>query len=144
MRLSDWVRTQIEALRSIIVPDEPPPVPPDGVIQTPEGDGVMMRFLSSTVNLSRVRKAIEQFCETTQLDQPARDEIGLVVNEALANVIRHAYSNAQDKPIELHVLRDLRGVCGFGFVTGVAVKILRTIMKSRTTRWCPVVWGLSA
>jgi anti-sigma regulatory factor (Ser/Thr protein kinase) len=110
MRLSDWIKLQIDALRSMIVPDEPPPVPPDGVAETPHGDGVIMRFQSSTANLSRVRKSIERFCETTQLDQPARDEIGLVVNEALANVIRHAYSNAQDKPIELLAERHHGGV----------------------------------
>jgi serine/threonine-protein kinase RsbW len=31
----------------------------------------------------------------------ASDEVGLCVNEALANVIRHAYGNADHKPIEI-------------------------------------------
>ena len=103
MRFSDWIKLQIDTLRSMIVPDEPPPVPPDGVLETPIEHGVDLRFLSNTANLSRARKAVERFCETTSLDQPARDEIGLVVNEALANVIRHAYGNAQDKPIEMKI-----------------------------------------
>jgi serine/threonine-protein kinase RsbW len=34
-------------------------------------------------------------------DQKACDEIGLCVNEAMANVIRHAYNGATDKPIDI-------------------------------------------
>jgi anti-sigma regulatory factor (Ser/Thr protein kinase) len=103
MRFSDWIKVQIDALRSMIVPDEPPPIPPDGVLETAIENGVQLQFLSNPANLSRARKAVERFCETTALDQPARDEIGLVVNEALANVIRHAYGNAPDRPIEMKI-----------------------------------------
>jgi anti-sigma regulatory factor (Ser/Thr protein kinase) len=111
MRMSEWIKLQIDALRSMIAPEEPPPVPPDGVAETPEGDGVVLRFQSNTANLSRARKAVEKFCETTKLDQHARDEIGLVVNEALANVIRHAYDSAGDKPIEMKLEPYHGGVC---------------------------------
>jgi anti-sigma regulatory factor (Ser/Thr protein kinase) len=110
MRFSDWIKLQIEALRSMIVPDEPPPIPPDGVLETPVGDGVKLKFLSNTANLSRARKAVEKFCEGTPLDPPARDEIGLVVNEALANIIRHAYDNATGKPIEIKLEKFEDGV----------------------------------
>jgi serine/threonine-protein kinase RsbW len=110
MRFSEWIKIQIDTLRSMIVPDEPPPVPPDGVMETPIPDGVDLRFLSSTANLSRARKAVEKFCETTVLDQAARDEIGLVVNEALANVIRHAYSNASDQTIEMKIQHHEDGI----------------------------------
>jgi len=99
MSFSEWIKVQIEALRAMIVSDDPPP--PDGVEEIKSGDGIILRFQSSPSNLSRVRKAIERFCENTELDMPARDEVGLVVNEALANVIRHAYENVKDKPIEL-------------------------------------------
>jgi len=101
--MSEWIKLQIDALRSMITADEPPPVPPDGVAQSSDGEALVLRFQSSPANLSRARKAVEKFCESTQLDQPARDEIGLVVNEALANVIRHAYDNANDKPIEMRL-----------------------------------------
>lgn len=111
MRMSEWIKLQIDALRSMIVADDPPPVPPDGVAETRSGDAVLLRFQSSTANLSRARKAVEKFCENTELDQPARDEIGLVVNEALANVIRHAYSGANDQPIELRLEPYHGGVC---------------------------------
>ncbi len=105
MRFSDWIKLQIETLRAMIVPDGPPPVPPHGVLEIPFDNGMELQFLSDTENLSRARKAVEKFCETTPLDQPARDEIGLVVNEALANVIRHAYENANDRPIEMRIER---------------------------------------
>jgi anti-sigma regulatory factor (Ser/Thr protein kinase) len=110
MRFSEWIKIQIDTLRSIIVPDEPPPIPPDGVVETPIPDGVDLRFLSNTANLSRARKAVEKFCETTALDQAARDEIGLVVNEALANVMRHAYGSASDRPIEMKIQHHEAGV----------------------------------
>ncbi len=111
MRMSEWIKLQIDALRSIIVPDDPPPVPPDGVAESRDGDVVKLIFLSSTANISRARKAVEKFCETTELDQHARDEIGLVVNEALANVMRHAYDGASDRPIEMHLEPYHGGVC---------------------------------
>ena len=101
MTFSEWIKIQIDALRAMIVSDDPPPIPPDGVDEKKTADGIVLRLLSSPANLSRVRKAIERFCETTQLDSPARDEVGLVVNEALANVIRHAYQGEHDKPIEV-------------------------------------------
>jgi anti-sigma regulatory factor (Ser/Thr protein kinase) len=109
--MSEWIKLQIDALRSIIVADDPPPVPPDGLEESRAGDSLVLRFLSSTANLSRARKAVEKFCETTQLDQPARDEIGLVVNEALANVMRHAYEGASDKPIEMKLEPYHGGIC---------------------------------
>jgi anti-sigma regulatory factor (Ser/Thr protein kinase) len=109
--MSEWIKLQIDALRSMIAPEDPPPVPPDGVAETPNGDGVILMFQSSTANLSRARKAVEKFCEKTKLDQHARDEIGLVVNEALANVIRHAYDNAGDKPIEMKMEPYHGGIC---------------------------------
>lgn len=111
MRMSEWIKLQIDALRSKIVQDDPPPVPPDGVVESAEGGNIILRFQSSTANLSRARKAVEKFCENTKLDQPARDEIGLVVNEALANVIRHAYGNATDRPIEMKMEPYHDGIC---------------------------------
>jgi serine/threonine-protein kinase RsbW len=102
MTFSEWIKVQIDALRAIIVPDDdPPPPPPEGVEQIVDGKSIILRFQSSPANLSRVRKAIESFCRQTQLQPAACDEVGLVVNEALANVIRHAYDNAENKPIEV-------------------------------------------
>ena len=101
MKFSEWIKIQIDAMRAMVVSDDPPPVPPEGVDEINSERGLILRFQSSTANLSRVRKAIERYCENTKLEPSARDEVGLVVNEALANVIRHAYSNKKDQPIEL-------------------------------------------
>lgn len=69
------------------------------------GDGVQRRvelnILSSPANLAQARRTIEVFAQHCGFDETSRGEIGLVVNEALANVMRHAYGNVQDKPIAL-------------------------------------------
>ena len=54
---------------------------------------------SDPANLASVRKAIESYATNQGFDEKAVAEIGLVVNEALANVIRHAYDNKFDKPM---------------------------------------------
>ena len=74
------------------------------------GDRLTCSFPSHPARLAEVRRAVEAFCRTTPLDEPACDELGLVVNEALANVIRHAYAGATDRPIEVTVDRHRAGV----------------------------------
>src|SRR4029079_7474050 len=59
------------------------------------------RIESTPANLRPVRIAVEEFCRTSGFDESTCHEVGLVVNEALANVMRHAYDGAADKPIEL-------------------------------------------
>jgi serine/threonine-protein kinase RsbW len=44
------------------------------------------------------------FAAQCGFDETARGEIGLVINEALANVMRHAYQGATDQPIEVTAL----------------------------------------
>lgn len=100
MGIADWIRAQLASLQS-----RPPTPPPEGVeaCRTVERDGHLgCLFASHPSHLSTVRRSIEHFCRTqTTLDEPARDEVGLVVNEALANVIRHAYDGATDRPVEV-------------------------------------------
>ena len=67
-------------------------------------------FDSDTVHLAAVRRAVESFCRSTDLGEAACDELGLVVNEAIANVIRHAYAGAAGRPIEVGVDRHGPGV----------------------------------
>ena len=52
------------------------------------------------------REAVERLCRAAGFDDKAVGEVGLCVNEAHANVIRHAYDNAADKPIEIHATFD--------------------------------------
>ncbi len=67
-------------------------------------------FPSHPAHLAAVRRAVEAFCRDTPLDEPARDELGLVVNEAMANVMRHAYAGATDRPVEVTADRVAGGV----------------------------------
>jgi serine/threonine-protein kinase RsbW len=57
-------------------------------------------FDSDPSHLATVRTAIESLCAEAGFDEKAIGEIGLVVNEAIANIIRHAYGSASDKPIQ--------------------------------------------
>ena len=63
-----------------------------------------------TINLSTdptllgsARTAIEKLCATHKFAPKCCEEIGLVVNEALANVIRHASPDVKDGPIQIDV-----------------------------------------
>jgi serine/threonine-protein kinase RsbW len=92
---------------SVAVPVEPDPGP---VVCRKAGDRLTWAFPSHPACLAEVRRAVEAFCRSTSLDDPACDEMGLVVNEALANVIRHAYAGATDRPVEVTAERQGDGV----------------------------------
>jgi serine/threonine-protein kinase RsbW len=62
---------------------------------------VEAKFDSDPAHLAAVRTAIESLCEEAGFDAKATGEIGLVVNEAIANIIRHAYGSASDQPIQM-------------------------------------------
>ena len=62
---------------------------------------VRLKIDSHPANLAPVRKAIEALGQRNAFDESARNDIGLCVNEALANVIRHAYGGAENRPIEV-------------------------------------------
>jgi anti-sigma regulatory factor (Ser/Thr protein kinase) len=111
MTISDWIKTRLSDLRSMIgTADDGHDAERGSVVETRTDERLVYTFKSSPRNLGRVRRAVEGFCDTTDLDVPAREEIGLVVNEAVANVMRHVYGNADDKPIELTAERFGSGV----------------------------------
>jgi anti-sigma regulatory factor (Ser/Thr protein kinase) len=60
-----------------------------------------LEITSDPARLAPTRRAIEAFCTRCGFDEKAVGEVGLVVNEALANVIRHAYGGATDRPIRI-------------------------------------------
>jgi len=60
-----------------------------------------LNILSDPATLAGTRLAVEALCAENGLDKTSCDEVGLCVNEALANVMRHAYHGATDRPIEL-------------------------------------------
>ena len=58
-----------------------------------------MNVSSDPANLAPVRRACEAFCRRQGLDEAAVADVGLCVNEAMANVTRHAYGGATDRPV---------------------------------------------
>lgn len=60
---------------------------------------VEWKIASHPANLAAVRRGVEALAGEYGFDTKSREEIGLCVNEALANVIRHAYHGAADQPI---------------------------------------------
>jgi anti-sigma regulatory factor (Ser/Thr protein kinase) len=60
-----------------------------------------LKITSDPANLSAVRQSVESLGAENGFSQKACEEIGLCVNEAVANIIRHAYDNATDRPIDL-------------------------------------------
>jgi serine/threonine-protein kinase RsbW len=108
MGFAEWIKSRLDDLRAMVSDedDTADAVAAAAAMQTVRTpDNLELRFNSSPANVAAVRKSIEQFSETAGLDAPAREEVGLVVNEALANVIRHAYAGATDKPVQVKVER---------------------------------------
>ncbi len=64
-----------------------------------------LSIASSPAYLPAVRAALERLCELLGFDEERRGEIVLAVDEALTNIIRHAYGGADDKPIEISFRR---------------------------------------
>jgi anti-sigma regulatory factor (Ser/Thr protein kinase) len=62
---------------------------------------VRLKIKSDPATLASARRAVEELALSGGFDATACGEIALVVNEALANVMRHAYGGATDRPIEL-------------------------------------------
>lgn len=68
----------------------------------PGGGGAMfVRTTSDTRELAGVRRQVEAFCADNGFDDRAVGEVGLCVNEAMANIIRHAYLGRGGEPIEV-------------------------------------------
>ena len=64
---------------------------------------IELRIDSNPANLAAVRKAVESFAQASGFDDKAIGDIGLCVNETLANVIEHAYRGRTNQPIEIRV-----------------------------------------
>jgi serine/threonine-protein kinase RsbW len=63
-----------------------------------------VKVTSDPANLAAVRKSIEALAGGAGFDDRDVGEIGLCVNEAMANIIRHAYAGKTDRPIQLNAL----------------------------------------
>ena len=58
-----------------------------------------MRIESDPAHLSAARKAVVAYTVACGLSESASHDVGLCLNEALANVMRHAYGGQKDRPI---------------------------------------------
>jgi anti-sigma regulatory factor (Ser/Thr protein kinase) len=65
-----------------------------------------LQTTSDPEQLRPIRHAVEAFCAGCGFDDETTGEIGLAVNEAMANITRHAYNGAEDKPIRLQASYD--------------------------------------
>lgn len=63
---------------------------------------VAMRIKSDPAEIAVVRKAVEDLAASAGFCEKGVADVGLSVNEALANVIRHAYKNQPGQPIEIN------------------------------------------
>jgi len=62
---------------------------------------VELNINSDPANLAPARIEIESFCRVCGFDDKSTGEIGLALNEAMANVTRHAYDNRADCPVNV-------------------------------------------
>ena len=72
----------------------------------PISDTLRLNVSSDPANLAAVRHACEAFCRRCGLSAAATGDVGLCVNEAMANVTRHAYGGATDRPVEVDATFD--------------------------------------
>lgn len=61
-----------------------------------------LAFPSDPREIAPARRAIEAFVAAHGFPEPAVYDVGLCVNEAIANVMRHAYHGDKTKPVELN------------------------------------------
>ena len=65
----------------------------------PSSRRIELNINSDPANLADVRRQVEGLAGECGFDEKSAGEIGLCVNEGLANVIRHAYGGVTDRPI---------------------------------------------
>lgn len=65
----------------------------------PPGGPLRIEVQSDPARLADVRRAVEAYAVRAGLGEAAAGDVGLTVNEALANVIRHAYDGRHDRPV---------------------------------------------
>jgi serine/threonine-protein kinase RsbW len=66
---------------------------------SPRPERIELKITSHPANLRHARVEVESFAKSIGMSSEMSDAVGLVLNEALANVIRHGYEGATDRPI---------------------------------------------
>jgi anti-sigma regulatory factor (Ser/Thr protein kinase) len=70
------------------------------------GVACQIEFTSDPLLLSAIRAAVERFALQSGFDEEQSRMVTLAVDEAVSNVIRHAYNDRGGAPIALHLLRN--------------------------------------
>jgi len=70
-----------------------------------------LSICSSPTHLPVVRAALEKMCETIGFDAEAIGKVILSADEALTNVIKHAYRGAEDRTIDIELTPLCEGPC---------------------------------
>jgi len=70
-----------------------------------KGKPICLRIYSIPSHLTVVRGALEKLCDEMGMDTASIGNVVLSVDEALTNVIRHAYHGRHDRPIEVILSR---------------------------------------
>ena len=77
------------------------------------GKPVRISVLSTPSHLSIVRSAAEKMCELIGFDSDATGAVVLSIDEAMTNIIKHAYNGEEDKIIEIELsVVDCEGIEG--------------------------------
>ena len=64
---------------------------------------IKLSILSAPAHLPVVRAALEELCKEVGFSEDATGKIILSLDEALSNIIKHAYLGADDQPIEVEL-----------------------------------------
>lgn len=72
--------------------------------ETEKGEIVKLKIPSRPVFLKKTRTVLDEICNRAGFAEKKTLELKLAINEALANIIEHAYANDPDKFIYLYFL----------------------------------------
>jgi len=65
---------------------------------------IKLKILSRPVFIQKTRRVIDEICKKAGFSDKKIIELKLAINEALANIIKHAYENCPDQNIYLYFL----------------------------------------
>ena len=72
-------------------------------MNVPLNKPIKLSILSAPTHLPVVRAAVEELCKEVGFSEDATGRIILSLDEALTNIIKHAYLGAEDRPIEVEL-----------------------------------------
>lgn len=68
------------------------------------GEVIKLKIPSRPVFIKKTRQVIDEICARSGFSEKKTQELKLAINEAIANIIQHAYENDPDQTIYLYFL----------------------------------------